>query len=1087
MAVSIITKLTDLLKLIGIDSSKYLGKVDPNVKQFVPLTGTTARKPGLIRALSKDDKTFKPSDVKEVFEKDAQYMGQMNEMELQNFYNNVQDYVKAGGKQENIPSNVVTQEGKLLEGKKLEKLSERKGAPEKFDESLQGGLRGIMALVDEIQGITPRERNTKNRRELAEFIYNMRGKEFTNEQIKMIRAYMDDDYSIGFAKDKASAMLIGKKMGAKDIDEFELVDEYIDNVNSYSPKDFKETYGNVKHINMEISSLIDKKLQRHFKKKYKWDDTKKDGGLDDKTYEMYDDEFFEASKKFSNFHTMFDTNQRPNIFGIRKGKSWANHPNNYLDEASEEMERITGKGLNVEFLKKFTDDALTRYPEPEKFQAGGSVTSTGLNYLLGEDDNNRMPFKNGLLVPPEKPRALIMLDTLNSKAAYNTLGPRTYFNMVAKFATEAKDKGDISERQYMEIMQPFFGKGGEAITRKIDEEREYLDKYADGGRIGFQEGGGIESRLEQLGGDVTSAEQLLQELNERIQSAGSSIPEGGVDPNSNAGIANPNGTLATLAAYTPQPRPSGGYLGDGQLSQLPTGGIGSLEPAGSGIFAGRPVDTGGQIQQLPGIGNQFSQVTPPQTLVAAQQPMSEQPGNIPGTDVPYSTLRGGMQSLLQTASSKENLQNALPGLFADGGRANFSNGGMSRRTFLKFLGGLAAVPVIGKFVKPFAKAGKGITSVPIIKTAPVEGKPEWFDALVNRVVREGEDMTKKFATKEREIVHATKIDEDTYVRVTQDLDEGTIRVEYESDANVYGDPVQLQYKKPLPDERAPNPAAEFTTAESGPVGRSFGPDDYDIELDEVGGTSIRDLDSDVSKLKEYATGKKLTMKEIVASKKRRDRAKDISEGGEAESDAVTRRQGDYIQFEDIDPEVDYATGGRVGFMAGGIGKTFKLAKKFRESPEYKKFIEKLFLKTSTDIRRGEGAFKNISVDEKIKMHDDLTKAVVDYQKTGELPESTHQYFGFNPEMQYAETLMQKQLKMTPEQELRQEFPGISDEMVNNILTDTNQQRIAEVKATMKEALKMQEKGMGVDEIIQVIEKTPRTKNASGGLAGMLGE
>ena len=560
MAVSIITKLTDLLKLIGIDSSKYLGKVDPNVKQFVPLTGTTARKPGLIRALSKDGETFKPSDVKKVFEKDAQYLGQMNEMEMQNFANNVQDYIRAGGKQENIPSNVVTQEGKPLEGKKLEKLSERKGAPGKFDESLQGGLQSIMKLVDEIQGITPRDRNTKNRRELAEFIYKMRGKDFTNEQIKMIRAYMDDDYSIGFAKDKASAMLIGKKMGAKDIDEFELVDEYVDNVNRYSPKDFKETYGNVKHVNMEISSLIDKKLQRHFKKKYKWDDTKKDGGLDDKTYEMYDDDFFEASKKFGDFHTMFDSGPA-NMFGMRKGTSWVNHPNNYLAEASEEMERITGKGLNVEFLKKFTDDALTRYPEPEKFQAGGSVKSTGLNYLLGEDDNNRMPFKNGLLVPPEKPRALIMLNTLDSKAAYNTLGPRTYFNMVAKFATEAKDKGDISEKQYMEIMQPFFGKGGEAITKKIDEEREYLDTYADGGRIGFKEGGGI-----------------------------------------------------------------------------------------------------------------------------------------------------------------------------------------SRRNFLKLLGGLVAVPVVGKFFK-FAKVGKGVTKVPVIKTAPVEGKPEWFDALVNKVVREGEDMTKKFATR----------------------------------------------------------------------------------------------------------------------------------------------------------------------------------------------------------------------------------------------------------------------------------------------------------------------------------------------------
>ena len=29
----------------------------------------------------------------------------------------------------------------------------------------------------------------------------------------------------------------------------------------------------------------------------------------------------------------------------------------------------------------------------------------------------------------------------------------------------------------------------------------------------------------------------------------------------------------------------------------------------------------------------------------------------------------------------------------------------------------------------------------------------------------------------------------------------------------------MEYKKPLPDEGDPNPAPEFTTAESGPVGR----------------------------------------------------------------------------------------------------------------------------------------------------------------------------------------------------------------------------------------------------------------------------
>ena len=235
-----------------------------------------------------------------------------------------------------------------------------------------------------------------------------------------------------------------------------------------------------------------------------------------------------------------------------------------------------------------------------------------------------------------------------------------------------------------------------------------------------------------------------------------------------------------------------------------------------------------------------------------------------------------------------------------GGRVGLKDGpDMNRRNFLKIMGGLASIPIVGKFFK-IGKVGKTVSKVPVIKTADVAGKPEWFDALVNKVIVEGDDVTKKLATKEREIVHSKKIDDDSLVRVTQDLDEGVVRVEYESLDNVFEDPVQLQYKKPLPDEGDPRPTAEFTTAESGPVGRQTGPDDFDIDVDEVGGTSIRDLDSDVSKLKEYATGKKPTMKELVQNIERRKKAQRITEGGDEMIDAVTRRQGDY------DP---YASGG----------------------------------------------------------------------------------------------------------------------------------------------------------------------------------
>jgi hypothetical protein len=65
-------------------------------------------------------------------------------------------------------------------------------------------------------------------------------------------------------------------------------------------------------------------------------------------------------------------------------------------------------------------------------------------------------------------------------------------------------------------------------------------------------------------------------------------------------------------------------------------------------------------------------------------------------------------------------------------------------------------------------------------------------------------------------------------------------------------------------------------------------------------------------------------------------------------------------------------------------------------------------------------------------------------------------------------------------DLRDEFPGIEDRLIKQILTDDNPQRVAEVKQTMREALEMQNKGMSVDEIIQTFKGTTRTKQAEGG-------
>ena len=120
---------------------------------------------------------------------------------------------------------------------------------------------------------------------------------------------------------------------------------------------------------------------------------------------------------------------------------------------------------------------------------------------------------------------------------------------------------------------------------------------------------------------------------------------------------------------------------------------------------------------------------------------------------------------------------------AQGGRAGFKIGGIdkARRAFLKaaagVTGGIAALKT------GLLNIGKGTTkqvAKEIITTPNAPGKPEWFDALVTKVVNEGTDVTKGFATKERELVHTKQINDFAEVTVYRDLDTNTTIVNYGS-------------------------------------------------------------------------------------------------------------------------------------------------------------------------------------------------------------------------------------------------------------------------------------------------------------------
>jgi len=127
---------------------------------------------------------------------------------------------------------------------------------------------------------------------------------------------------------------------------------------------------------------------------------------------------------------------------------------------------------------------------------------------------------------------------------------------------------------------------------------------------------------------------------------------------------------------------------------------------------------------------------------------------------------------------------------------------MGRRAFLKLMGGVgagigAAKAGLGSLFKAGKPVAKELTQVPIKN---VDGMPSWFKPLVNKVIKEGEDVTKRIATQERQIVHQSTLpNSKTDVIVTQDLNTGDVLVDIGRTKHGFpdghlGQPVSLNYK-----------------------------------------------------------------------------------------------------------------------------------------------------------------------------------------------------------------------------------------------------------------------------------------------------
>ena len=486
-----------------------------------------------------------------------------------------------------------------------------------------------------------------------------------------------------------------------------------------------------------------------------------------------------------------------------------------------------------------------------------------------------------------------------------------------------------------------------------------------------------------------------------------------------------------------------------------------------------------------------------------------------------------------------------------GGRIAFGLGGFNaaRRAFLKWLGvGTVGVGAAKSGLFSLLKGGgkkqvvESLTQVPI--KAGVDGMPAWFKPLVNKVIKEGEDVTKKFSTMDREIVHAAELPgSKTKVLVSQDITTGNVSVDIGYGKHGFADghlgqPVRLEYKAAEDIMTGPDADDLWKIGERDPHVKTKSrkefktnkkPEEFWVEEAEFTGGHPENVKfeestfekfgehgSDFSEVEKFATGKVKKAKPL----KKREITEYEGEKAQADAERYWEEHGDYasggrvplkkgkvprgpnewlqlldLDWDDMDPDEwvgilrslgikGHASGGRVPF---GIGELVKP----RNWKLFKEFVEKLFIKSSNDIRRGEGIFKGLTEKQRIVQHDNLTKLSEKFRKTGKFDKGANQYFGIDAEEAFAkvEAKVVQPHGLDERTMIKAKYPGITDDLLNKILIDDNPQRKAEVLATLDQYFELGKRGKSMEEASEIVKQgiRHRTKQASGGLAGMLGE
>jgi hypothetical protein len=245
---------------------------------------------------------------------------------------------------------------------------------------------------------------------------------------------------------------------------------------------------------------------------------------------------------------------------------------------------------------------------------------------------------------------------------------------------------------------------------------------------------------------------------------------------------------------------------------------------------------------------------------------------------------------------------------------------MDRRTLLKIMGGIAALPALGKAIK-----GTGIKAIKAAgKVLPkVSGMPEWFSPLVNKIMKEGKDVSPKVSrVEDMTTVKKLEIPSETgksdIITLTQNKITGEISIESDVAGSVDNSPFELNYRPPKSDINLETGKeikypGDFSVIENRPRPTSE-PGDYEFDYENL---RVEDAYSDLERLEKIATGK-------------------IKDAKKIEERAAGRKMLEESPYEDIinrypDPDIgdydyangglaSFANGGRAGYFLGGITK-----------------------------------------------------------------------------------------------------------------------------------------------------------------------